>query len=47
MASLVSRLTGERGIPILPKVFEKVKFKGRGHEVRSVTIDTVMIDVCF
>ena len=27
------RLTGERGIPILPKVFEDVKFKGKGHEV--------------
>ena len=27
------RLTGDRGIPILPKVFEKVKFKGKGHEV--------------
>ncbi|CAG2224261.1 TIPIN [Mytilus edulis] len=26
------RLTGERGIPILPKVFEKVKFKGQGNE---------------
>ena len=29
----VCRLTGERGIPILPKTFEKLKFKGKGHEV--------------
>uniref|UniRef100_A0A8W8I7N8 TIMELESS-interacting protein n=1 Tax=Magallana gigas TaxID=29159 RepID=A0A8W8I7N8_MAGGI len=28
-----TRLTGERGIPILPKVFQDVKFKGKGHEV--------------
>ena len=27
------RLTGERGIPILPNVFKDVKFKGKGHEV--------------
>ncbi|XP_050402806.1 biorientation of chromosomes in cell division protein 1-like 1 isoform X2 [Patella vulgata] len=26
------RLTGERGIPIVPKLFENVKFKGKGHE---------------
>ncbi|XP_076101923.1 uncharacterized protein LOC143071481 isoform X2 [Mytilus galloprovincialis] len=32
------RLTGERGIPILPKVFEKVKFKGQGNEAQDLRI---------
>lgn len=32
------RLTGERGIPILPKVFEKVQFKGKGHEGEDLRI---------
>ncbi|XP_052099934.1 TIMELESS-interacting protein-like isoform X1 [Mytilus californianus] len=32
------RLTGERGIPILPKVFEKVKFKGQGNETQDLRI---------
>ncbi|CAG2202261.1 TIPIN [Mytilus edulis] len=31
-------LTGERGIPILPKVFEKVKFKGQGNEAQDLRI---------
>jgi len=30
------RLTGERGIPILPKLFENVKYKGKGHEVEDL-----------
>lgn len=33
-----TRLTGERGIPILPKVFQDVKFKGKGHEARDLQI---------
>ncbi|XP_062583280.1 TIMELESS-interacting protein-like [Saccostrea cucullata] len=33
-----TRLTGERGIPILPKVFQDVKFKGQGHEARDLQI---------
>ncbi|XP_048736441.2 TIMELESS-interacting protein-like isoform X2 [Ostrea edulis] len=33
-----SRLTGERGIPILPKVFQDVKFKGKGHEAGDLQI---------
>lgn len=32
------RLTGERGIPILPKVFEKVQFKGKGNEAQDLRI---------
>ncbi|KAK3595129.1 hypothetical protein CHS0354_028559 [Potamilus streckersoni] len=32
------RLTGERGIAILPKVFEKVKFKGKGHEAEDLGV---------
>ncbi|KAF6032328.1 TIPIN [Bugula neritina] len=31
-----TRLTGERGIPILPKLFENVKYKGKGHEVEDL-----------
>lgn len=30
------RLTGERGFPILPKLFESVKYKGKGHEVSDL-----------
>ncbi|XP_061174376.1 TIMELESS-interacting protein-like [Saccostrea echinata] len=33
-----TRLTGERGIPVLPKVFQDVKFKGQGHEARDLQI---------
>jgi len=32
----VTRLTGERGIPILPKIFEKVPLKGKHHEVEDL-----------
>ncbi|CAH1796244.1 unnamed protein product [Owenia fusiformis] len=31
-----SRLTGERGIPILPDLFKNVKFKGAGHEATDL-----------
>ncbi|XP_041464498.1 chromosome segregation in meiosis protein 3-like [Lytechinus variegatus] len=31
-----TRLTGERGLPVLMKHFEKVKFKGKGHEVSDL-----------
>ena len=27
------RLRGERGLAVLPKLFENTKFKGKGHEV--------------
>ena len=30
------RLVSERGLPALRHVFEKAKFKGKGHEVRNV-----------
>lgn len=46
--SCTFRLTGDRGIPILPKVFEKVHFKGKGHEVGinlSVT-EKICLSVC-
>nr|XP_022333930.1 TIMELESS-interacting protein-like isoform X2 [Crassostrea virginica] len=33
-----TRLTGDRGIPILPKVFQDVKFKGKGHEARDLQV---------
>ncbi|KAK3097962.1 hypothetical protein FSP39_014852 [Pinctada imbricata] len=33
-----TRLTGERGIPVLPKLFEDVKFKGKGHEAQDLQI---------
>mgnify|MGYP001792326375 CR=1 FL=1 len=36
--SIKSRLTGERGIPVLPKVFENVTYKGKGHEARDLNI---------
>jgi TIMELESS-interacting protein len=29
------RLTSERGLPALRHVFDKTKFKGKGHEVRN------------
>ncbi|XP_025077353.1 TIMELESS-interacting protein-like [Pomacea canaliculata] len=32
------RLTGERGIPILPQVFRDVKLKGKGHEVDDLQV---------
>ncbi|KAK7115653.1 TIMELESS-interacting protein-like [Littorina saxatilis] len=33
-----TRLTGERGIPILPHVFKDVKLKGKGHEVGDMRV---------
>lgn len=30
------RLTGDRGIPLLPKLFADVKFKGKGHEAEDL-----------
>ena len=30
------RLTGDRGIPVLPQAFEKVKYKGKGHELSDL-----------
>jgi len=33
-----NRLTGERGIPILPKVFEKVHLKGKRHELEDLKV---------
>ncbi|XP_059161496.1 TIMELESS-interacting protein-like [Physella acuta] len=33
-----SRLTGERGIPILPKVFKNVKLKGANHEAEDLRV---------
>ncbi|ESO87610.1 hypothetical protein LOTGIDRAFT_127617, partial [Lottia gigantea] len=32
------RLTGDRGIPILPKLFEDIKFKGKGHEMQDLKL---------
>ena len=32
----IHRLISERGLPALRHVFEKAKFKGKGHEVRNV-----------
>lgn len=32
------RLTGERGIPILPRVFKDVKLKSKGHEVDDLKV---------
>ena len=29
------RMQGAKGVPIIPQVFEKVKFKGHGHEVSA------------
>ncbi|XP_060569246.1 probable serine/threonine-protein kinase kinX [Ruditapes philippinarum] len=33
-----TRLTGERGIPILPNLFKDVKFKGKGHESHDLAV---------
>ncbi|KAH3797672.1 TIMELESS-interacting protein-like [Dreissena polymorpha] len=33
-----TRLSGARGIPILAKQFEKVKFKGKGHEASDLAL---------
>ncbi|XP_046549909.1 TIMELESS-interacting protein-like isoform X1 [Haliotis rubra] len=33
-----SRLSGDRGIPLLPRVFKDVKFKGRGHEADDLRV---------
>ncbi|XP_060073621.1 TIMELESS-interacting protein-like isoform X2 [Ylistrum balloti] len=33
-----TRLCGERGIPILPKTFQGVKFKGKGHEAKDLGV---------
>ncbi|KAL4227824.1 hypothetical protein ACF0H5_013261 [Mactra antiquata] len=33
-----TRLTGERGIPVLPKLFENTKFKGKGHEAQDLAL---------
>lgn len=33
--SNVCRLTSERGLPALCNLFDNVKFKGKGHEVRN------------
>ncbi|KAL8603962.1 hypothetical protein ACOMHN_039006 [Nucella lapillus] len=33
-----TRLIGERGIPILPRVFKDVKLKGKGHEVDDLRV---------
>ncbi|XP_067664815.1 TIMELESS-interacting protein-like [Haliotis asinina] len=33
-----SRLSGERGIPLLPRIFKDVKFKGRGHEADDLRV---------
>ncbi|XP_076444199.1 uncharacterized protein LOC143282442 [Babylonia areolata] len=32
------RLIGERGIPILPRIFKDVKLKGKGHEVDDLRV---------
>ena len=29
-------MTGDRGIPVLPQAFEKVKYKGKGHELSDL-----------
>lgn len=31
----IPRLTSERGLPALRHMFDNVKFKGKGHEVRA------------
>lgn len=33
-----TRLCGERGIPILPKTFQDIKFKGKGHEAKDLGV---------
>ncbi|XP_071104702.1 TIMELESS-interacting protein-like [Haliotis cracherodii] len=33
-----TRLSGDRGIPVLPRVFKDVKFKGRGHEAEDLRV---------
>ncbi|XP_021362319.1 TIMELESS-interacting protein-like [Mizuhopecten yessoensis] len=33
-----TRLCGERGIPILPKTFEGIQFKGKGHEAKDLGV---------
>ncbi|XP_033749711.1 TIMELESS-interacting protein-like [Pecten maximus] len=33
-----TRLCGERGIPILPKTFQGIKFKGKGHEAKDLGV---------
>ncbi|CAL1540595.1 unnamed protein product, partial [Lymnaea stagnalis] len=33
-----NRLTGERGIPILPKVFQNVSLKGKNHEAEDLKV---------
>lgn len=32
------RLCGQRGIPLVPKTFKDVKFKGKGHEVQDLDL---------
>merc|ERR1712018_363914 len=32
------RLAGERGLAVLPKMFEDVKWKGKGHEAHDLKI---------
>ncbi|XP_041360581.1 chromosome segregation in meiosis protein 3-like isoform X2 [Gigantopelta aegis] len=33
-----ARLTGDRGIPILPQVFKDITFKGKGHEAEDLKL---------
>lgn len=36
------RLQSDRGLPILPKLFADVKFRGREHEVNNMKVQIAM-----